>query len=88
MQESTNNNTGKGKMPINTKILVAILAVLVVGIGAVLAAPSIREAKQQADRKAAVEELFGKQQPAAKPAPSQIEMQGGTAWGNKASRGQ
>ena len=59
MKENT-NKIGKGKMPVNTKILIAILAVLAIGVGAALAAPSIREAKQQADQRAAVEELFGK----------------------------
>ena len=61
MKENT-IKIGKGKMPINTKILIAILAVRVIGVGAALAAPSIREAKQQADQKAAKEELFGKKQ--------------------------
>ena len=61
MQENT-NKTGKGKMPINTKILIAILAVLVIGGGYTLAAPSLKEAQQQKQQKQAAEALFGKKQ--------------------------
>lgn len=62
MGNSTKINNGKGKLPLNTKILIAILAVLVVGIGAAFAAPAIKENREQAQREAAAEALFGKKQ--------------------------
>lgn len=64
MKENTTNiDGGKGnKMPINTKILIAILAVLVIGVGYALAAPSIKESREQTQREQAAEQLFGKKQ--------------------------
>ena len=74
---------GKGKMALNTKLLIGILAVAVIGFGAVVAMPTIERVRQRA----AAEEFFGKPE-APKPAPRQIETPEGTAWGNKAARGQ
>lgn len=62
MKNNTKINNGKGKLPLNTKILIAILAVLVVGIGAAFAAPAIKESREQAQRVQAAKQLFGKKQ--------------------------
>ena len=74
-------NAGKGKMALNTKLLIGILAVAIIGVGAVVAMPSIERVRQRA----AAEEFFGKPE-APKPAPRQIRTPEGTAWGNSAGR--
>lgn len=69
MEKNTTNIDGvKGKisklnkLPLNTKLLIGILGILIIGGGIALAAPSIKEAQQQKQQREAAEALFGKKQ--------------------------
>lgn len=61
-----NENTGKGKiarlkaLPLNTKLLIGLLAVAIFGVATVVAMPSIKEAREASQRREAAEHLFGK----------------------------
>lgn len=62
--ENTKGKTGKiarlKSLPLNTKLLIGLLAVAIFGVATVVAMPSIREAREASQRREAAEHLFGK----------------------------